>query len=270
MTVNMLIQIDKLVQLLESPVFTCKTIHHPPTIDPSLTHPNRSPPPTSRTRKISLPLQMPLRRAHAPPAKLGLRRAEKPSKQRQQHRVSPRWTAQVCIRKCRHPSLRPGLNHSYSSSTAQTGPGPGTNFDRVSGSRLKRDESHPIKWTELLDKFKSVQERARRTQASQRHSLDPSDTLQNPSLSAALSAATTDRTRDRAGLPDVPRGGLVSPGGGVGLGVSGSTGVGGSAGRGLLDPKAGTSSSLLGSSSKNKSSLPNLGRLGIGGRKSKR
>lgn len=32
MTVNMLIQIDKLVQLLESPVFTCKlnpSIHEP-------------------------------------------------------------------------------------------------------------------------------------------------------------------------------------------------------------------------------------------------
>jgi len=32
MTVNMLIQIDKLVQLLESPVFTCQF----PTVPPSL------------------------------------------------------------------------------------------------------------------------------------------------------------------------------------------------------------------------------------------
>lgn len=168
------------------------------------------------------------------------------------------------------PAHRSGLNH-YSSSTATgagAGAGAGTNFDRASGTRLKRDESHIIKWTELLDKFKSVQERARRTQASQRHSLDP-DALQSPSLSAAFSAATTDRTRDRAGLPDVPRAGLVNPGGvGVGLGVSGSN-VGGS-GRGLVDPKAGSSSSLLGSTSKHKSSLPNLGRLGIGGRKSKK
>lgn len=167
------------------------------------------------------------------------------------------------------PTIRPGLN-LYSSSTATgAGAAPGTNFDRGSGTRLKRDESHIIKWAELLDKFKSVQERARRTQASQRHSLHP-DALQNPSLSAALSAATTDRTIDRAGLPDVPRAGLVNPGGaGAGLGVSGSTGVGGS-GRGLVDPKAGSSSSLLGSTSKHKSSLSNLGRLGIGGRKSKK
>lgn len=29
MTVNILIQIDKLVQLLESPVFTCMRVHRP-------------------------------------------------------------------------------------------------------------------------------------------------------------------------------------------------------------------------------------------------
>lgn len=28
MTVNILIQVDKLVQLIESPVFTCKLIYH--------------------------------------------------------------------------------------------------------------------------------------------------------------------------------------------------------------------------------------------------
>ena len=36
MTVHMLIQIDKLVQLLESPVFTCKS--HSMILSPSLTH----------------------------------------------------------------------------------------------------------------------------------------------------------------------------------------------------------------------------------------
>lgn len=165
------------------------------------------------------------------------------------------------------PPPRQALNPVYTPSTAQTGP----SFDRGSGTRLKRDDPNTIKWTELLDKFKSVQERARRTQAAQRHSLDPSDTLQNPSLSAALSAATTDRVRDRSGLPDAPRAGLVAPGGtGVGLGVSGSAGGGAGAGRGMTDPKAGGSSSLLGSTQKQRSSLSNLGRLGIGGRKSKR
>lgn len=45
MTVNMLIQIDKLVQLLESPVFTCPFLSTK-TIPVSAANPNRSPPPT--------------------------------------------------------------------------------------------------------------------------------------------------------------------------------------------------------------------------------
>lgn len=53
MTVNMLIQIDKLVQLLESPVFTCTSL--------SITKPqhlttHRPPPPTPRARKTPFPL----------------------------------------------------------------------------------------------------------------------------------------------------------------------------------------------------------------------
>lgn len=151
-----------------------------------------------------------------------------------------------------------------SNSTSQTAP----SFDRSSGTRGKsRDD---IRWTELLDKFKAVQERARRAQAAQRHSLDATDTLQNPSLTAALSAATVDRTRDRSGLSDAPRAGMVNPiGAGVGS-VPGTAGMGGSGNRGALDTRATSSTSLLGSAHKHKSSLPNLGRLGIGGRKSKR
>jgi hypothetical protein len=93
--------------------------------------------------------------------------------------------------------------------------------------------------------------------------------LQNPSLTAALSAATVDRTRDRSALPDTPRAGMVSPIG-IGIGqVPGTAGMG-SGNRGALDTRATSSTSLLGSAHKHKSSLPNLGRLGIGGRKSKR
>lgn len=158
---------------------------------------------------------------------------------------------------CQTPSARPPT--LTSSSTAQTAP----SYDRPTGTRLKREDGN-IRWVELLDKFKAVQERARRSQTAQRHSLDPTDTIQSPSLTAALSAATTDRTRDRSGLPDAPRG----PGPSVGLGVPGSA-LGGNGNRGALDPKVGPSS-LLGSTNKHKSSLPNLGRLGIGGRKSKR
>lgn len=151
-------------------------------------------------------------------------------------------------------------------STAQTGP---TSYDRPSGTRLKSREESSIRWIELLDKFKSVQERARRA-ASQRHSLEPNDALQNPSLTAALSVASTDRPRDRSGL-ETPRAGAgLATSGAVGGAGAGGAGPNGS--RGVPDPssKAGGPSSLLGSAHKHKSSLPNLGRLGIGGRKSKR
>jgi hypothetical protein len=143
-------------------------------------------------------------------------------------------------------------------STAQTAP----SYERPTGTRIKREENS-IRWVDLLDKFKAVQERARRSQAQQRHSLEPTDSL-NPSLSAATGG------RDRSGLPDTPRGGpgMMSPGtGGLGLGV-----VPGMGARGVPEPspKAG-SSSILGTAHKQKSSLPNLGsRLGIGSRKSKK
>jgi hypothetical protein len=131
---------------------------------------------------------------------------------------------------------------------------------------LKPRDENGIRWVELLDKFKLVQERARRTQAAPRQSLD------DPSLTAALSAATIDRPSTQSGLPGVPKGmpggsGAAGPGaGGAGLGLAGGSG----AGRGASDPKISNSSSLLGSAQKPKSSLSNLGRLGIGSRKSKK
>lgn len=53
MTVNMLIQIDKLVQLLESPVFTCQFSYY--YLEHAL-NPFRSSSSAPRTRKIPLPL----------------------------------------------------------------------------------------------------------------------------------------------------------------------------------------------------------------------
>lgn len=55
MTVNMLIQIDKLVQLLESPVFTCTVLL--PVSSKSLANTSFRPSSaTPRTRKIPLPV----------------------------------------------------------------------------------------------------------------------------------------------------------------------------------------------------------------------
>lgn len=131
-------------------------------------------------------------------------------------------------------------------------------YDRATGSRLKRDENS-IRWVELLDKFKSVQEKARRAQRASQRPLDPDAT--GPSLSSTGDPSRS--TKERASvLPDTPRG-IAGAGGGNNNAIEGR---GGGADAGT--PKTG--SSILGGAHRHKSSLSNLGRLGIGGRKSKR
>ncbi|KAJ5679782.1 Protein VAC14 [Penicillium macrosclerotiorum] len=238
MTVNMLIQIDKLVQLLESPVFTYLRLQ--------LLEPEKYP----YLYKCLYGVLMLLPQSSAFAALKN--RLNSVSNIGFLHGGPRRYaTPTATLSLNRIPMLMP----QPPSSTAQTAPA----YDRTTSTRLKtRDD---IRWTELLDKFKAVQERARRAQAAQRHSLDPTDPLQNSSLTAALSAATVDRARDRSTLPDPPRGAVAGPGlAGSGLPLPGSR----------TDPKASASTSLLGSAHKHKSSLPNLGRLGIGSRKSKR
>lgn len=150
-------------------------------------------------------------------------------------------------------------------STTQSGP---TSFDRSTGTRLKARDENAIRWVELLDKFKAVQERARRSQAPQRYSFDQTGPMFNPSLTAALSAAATERPKDRSGLPDAPRGAPGGPtnAGNAGLGGAGLGASGNAAGRAVDQAVA----KGLGATHKHKSSLSSLGRLGIGGRKSKR
>lgn len=75
MTVNMLIQIDKLVQLLESPVFTCM-LPHLILEYLSLTL-NRPPASTSGTGEVSAPIQVPLWASHATSTVISLCRIEK-------------------------------------------------------------------------------------------------------------------------------------------------------------------------------------------------
>ncbi|KAJ5777678.1 hypothetical protein N7520_000924 [Penicillium odoratum] len=225
MTVNMLIQIDKLVQLLESPVFTYLRLQ--------LLEPEKYP----YLYKCLYGVLM----------------------------LLPQSSAFAALKNRLNSVSNIGFLHGGPRSAAPTAP----SYERPTGARLKGRDENNIRWVELLDKFKAVQERARRSQAQQRHSLDPTDSLQ-PSLTAALSAAAGGR--DRSGLPDTPRGGpMMSSGpGGLGIGGAGPNGMGSN--RNVQDPgpKAGSSSSILGTAHKHKSSLPNLGRLGIGGRKSKK
>ncbi|KAJ5949379.1 hypothetical protein N7454_000963 [Penicillium verhagenii] len=246
MTVNMLIQIDKLVQLLESPVFTYLRLQ--------LLEPEKYP----YLYKCLYGVLMLLPQSSAFAALKN--RLNSVSNIGFLHGGPRRYEKNSRIQD------KPKLNGP--SSTAQVAP----SYERPTGTRLKTREENNIRWVDMLDKFKVVQERARRSQAQQRHSLNPTESL-NPSLTAALSAAAGGR--DRSGLPDAPRGGPGSMGpgaGGLGIGGLGSHSMTG-ANRGLNDssPKAGSSTSILGAAHKHKSSLPNLGsRLGIGGRKSKK
>jgi vacuole morphology and inheritance protein 14 len=130
-------------------------------------------------------------------------------------------------------------------------------FERPTGNRLKTREDSSIRWVELLDKFKNVQEKAKRHQRTSQGQFD-SDTsgaaYKQPSLMGALSAAaaTDHQGRDKV-LPDVPRSGF----GNAGSGLSNRS----------SDTAARDGRSTPNSTQKSKSSLSHLGRLGIGGRR---
>lgn len=122
-----------------------------------------------------------------------------------------------------------------SGSTPQT---PTATFDRPS-NRLKSREEGAIKWTELLEKFKSVQDKARKAHRLQ------SQTEDAPSIPNA----TVENLKDKA-LPDVPSKQALRP-------LSA-----GSATQRMPPPPAPLH--------KPKSSLGNLGRFGVAGRKGKK
>ncbi|KAF7883868.1 hypothetical protein EAF00_011180 [Botryotinia globosa] len=156
MTVNMLIQIDKLVQLLESPVFTYLRLQ--------LLEPEKYP----HLYKCLYGLLMLLPQSSAFAAlknrlnsvsAIGYLhiapRAYVPSSSRNNSVVDAFSTFAL------HQRQKSGTEtHSSSPSfSVQTTAGP-SNYDR--SSRLKGREESGIRWGELLDKFRIVQERARR------------------------------------------------------------------------------------------------------------
>ncbi|KAL4985475.1 vacuolar protein 14 C-terminal Fig4p binding-domain-containing protein [Aspergillus falconensis] len=222
MTVNMLIQIDKLVQLLESPVFTYLRLQ--------LLEPERYP----YLYKCLYGVLM----------------------------LLPQSSAFAALKNRLNSVSNIGLLHTGPrlSSMASTSTSGASTYDRTS-SRLKQRDENSIRWVDLLDKFKSVQEKTRSSQRSQR-SFDANDghTHQTTTLSAAISNA--DQIRRDKTLPDTPRpafggaGGRASPADG-GSAVS-AAGAGGAGKGGILGPQ------------RQRSGLPNLGRLRIGGGKSKR
>ncbi|EFQ97420.1 vacuole morphology and inheritance protein 14 [Nannizzia gypsea CBS 118893] len=215
MTVNMLIQIDKLVQLLESPVFTYLRLQ--------LLEPDKYP----YLYKCLYGLLMLLPQSSAFAAL--------------KNRLNSVSNIGLLYAGVRPPTM-----------TGSTSSGP---YER--SGRLKAREESAIRWADLLDKFKSVQERSRRSRRRSQRDIE----LDRNGISASPMATTTlplygsntggiDRT-----LSDIP----VSA-----LGIGGGARRQGAQGDSLGAQKGG-------STAKPKTPLGTFGRLsGIGQRKSKK
>ena len=161
MTVNILIQVDKLVQLIESPVFTCMLLGFSAVYQATNLSP-RSSAPTLGTGKVPILIQVYVRNFNVTTAVICLRCFEESTQQREFDRISTCGSTQVCARRrildtiCDASVLIP-CNCSATASSSST-----SSYDRP--NRLKGREDVSIRWVELLEKFRSVQERARRAQ----------------------------------------------------------------------------------------------------------
>ncbi|KAL5337921.1 vacuolar protein 14 C-terminal Fig4p binding-domain-containing protein [Aspergillus crustosus] len=219
MTINMLIQIDKLVQLLESPVFTYLRLQ--------LLEPEKYP----YLYKCLYGVLM----------------------------LLPQSSAFAALKNRLNSVSNIGLLHTgprltsiTSSSSTST-----STYDRTS-TRLKPRDENSIRWTDLLDKFKSVQEKTHYTSSSQPHRpirLYDTDRSNNSTFASA------DQIRRDKSLPDPPRAGFGGNSGGRASPADSGSGAGAKGG-GIL----GGGSAVQ----RQKSGLTNLGRLRIGGGKSKR
>ena len=183
MTVNMLIQIDKLVQLLESPVFTCESVItfylgaclQLTDLRLQLLEPERYP----HLYKCLYGVLMLLPQSSAFAALKN--RLNSVSAIGYLH-IAPRTYVPSHVRQ-KSTETKFGVSTPQTPSTA--------GFDRP--NRLKPREEGTIKWMELLEKFKSVQEKARRASR-------PQGKVGREKADAAADGA---ELRDKA-LPDVP------------------------------------------------------------------
>jgi len=272
MTVNMLIQIDKLVQLLESPVFTCKPPHSQvsrtqnPRIDNcldlrlQLLEPEKYP----YLYKCLYGLLMLLPQSSAFAAlknrlnsvsAIGLLHTPIPLSASSRAYVSSSSPSSH-PHHISHPSTEAYLPSLALSST------PAASVSSVAGSydrpnRLKsRDDSGSIRWVEMMEKFKSVQDKARRSQR-----LGGDDSLGGlPNGISGMGLGVHGPPFEPLGrektLPDLPKG--MGPGGSRPASAEGMAAV---------KPPP-----VQAQGHKSKSSLGNFGRLagGIGQRRSKK
>ncbi|KAF4121569.1 hypothetical protein GMORB2_1977 [Geosmithia morbida] len=126
MTVNLLIQVDKLVQLIESPVFTCKAL---------LPH-------------LRLQLLEPEKYPYLYKCMYGILM------------LLPQSSAFAALKNRLNSVSSIGYLHMAPKSTSMTSST--SSYDRP--NRLKSRDDNAIRWVDLLEKFRSVQERARRAQ----------------------------------------------------------------------------------------------------------
>lgn len=246
MTVNMLIQIDKLVQLLESPVFTCEL--KPPLAPLVLCNTNPG------SLDLRLQLLEPERFPHLYKCLYGVlmllpqssafaalkNRLNSVSAIGYLH-IAPRTT--YVSSHVRQKSTEAKFSSGPSSTTTSS------SFDRP--NRLKPRDEAAIKWSELLEKFKSVQEKAKRANRAQRSEED------GPSITVPPENAGRGTGSQKA-LPEVPKQ----------LQGSGTSTVAENAGR----PGPIHAPPPIVSAQKSKSSLGHLGRFAgnVAGRKGKK
>ncbi|KAL2373726.1 hypothetical protein RJ035_001846 [Blastomyces gilchristii] len=223
MTVNMLIQIDKLVQLLESPVFTYLRLQ--------LLEPEKYP----YLYKCLYGVLM----------------------------LLPQSSAFAALKNRLNSVSNIGLLQPAARGMSTNTPGISSSYERP-GGRLKSRED--IRWVDLLEKFKSVQEKSRRSGRSSSRQFDSDgNSMPHSSIAAAVAAATAaDQSGNKEkGAVDAHR--LSAPGGvgtGGGLGIAHATRLGFATNEGAA---------VAQKAPKSRSTLGNFGRLsGIGQRKSKR
>ncbi|OJD13710.1 hypothetical protein AJ78_05867 [Emergomyces pasteurianus Ep9510] len=224
MSVNMLIQIDKLVQLLESPVFTYLRLQ--------LLEPEKYP----YLYKCLYGVLM----------------------------LLPQSSAFAALKNRLNSVNNIGLLQPASRGITTNAPGISSSYERP-GGRLKSRED--IRWGDLLEKFKSVQEKSRRSGRSSSRQFDPDgNNIPQSSIAAAVAAAAAadqNGNKDK-GTVDTHRltiPGGVATGGGLGIGQPTRPGFAPTEGAAVVTPKV----------PKSRSTLGNFGRLsGIGQRKSKR
>ncbi|KZF21901.1 ARM repeat-containing protein [Xylona heveae TC161] len=174
MTVNMLIQIDKLVQLLESPVFTY----------------------------LRLQLLEPEKYPHLYKCLYGLLM------------LLPQSSAFAALKNRLNSVSAIGYLH-IAPRTTPTAPAPA--YDRPNRLKSRDQDNSGIRWVELLDKFKSVQEKARRLQRLQTHGGTDGIGINGTSLDGLPSSVRNNRFLLNGQNLD-------SPGLGLGLGIPGSAG----------------------------------------------